>query len=429
MFLSTLQQPAKRKQQAVSYSEASLFPVLTAEKLVSGAEMQQLLEKVTHWAALPSQYYNEFYQPLIDQFAEYAQILPNQQGRIGGVLLESLQQACLALQISHEDAVGEIDPLFIYALFSATLLQTLPRFFYKTTIICDEKGAALNTWSPLAGSLVEAGNYYKVRDYGLRDQQLKPYLRILLANKMMPAVGLQWLAEDKDIFSMWLYALGAEEEGSETLGLILNRAKMASTGLTKDYLPVGVKVKPAEATMEGDACFSWLKEELVKQPNWELVRVSENGLVLSEGVFQKFSELHPQYPDWRKVVVQFKKLGCTAEVDKKELVDYEAELPVNKNKQMLRSKNEIKNSRQGQNFFNQNKNQQEEQQRKDADFKDCLVMEEKNLLRQLLRNTQLQKQLQQQQTKKLAKKRIALAIYLLRKKIRAKKKRLLAIKG
>ncbi|MGB6976714.1 MAG: TraI domain-containing protein, partial [Gammaproteobacteria bacterium] len=405
---------------AVSYDESSLFPILTAENLLSGAETQQLLVKINNWAAMPAQYYDEFYQSLIDQFAEYAQILPNQQRRLGGLLIESLRQACLALQIYHEDAMNEIDPLFAYALFSAGLLLNVPRLFYKTAVICDEKGIGLSTWSPLAGSLVGTGSHYKVRDYGLRAQQINPYLRILLASNIMPQTGLQWLAEDKEIFAMWLSVLGADEEGSGTLGLILNKMKMLFTSLAQDYLPSAVKIRQPEGIAEGEAFFAWLKDELVAQPNWELVRISEDGLVLSEQAFQRFSELHPnKSPDWRKVAAQFRKLGCTTELNEQKAFEYEEEFTTNSKPTQNKTN---KKAQQQQNFFNQNDNKLAQNQT--AAFKDCLVIEEKNLLRKLLRNSILLKELEKQEKKILAKKRIAGLVRWL--KIRAKRKRLLA---
>jgi hypothetical protein len=418
MFLSTLQ-PAKRKP-AASYGESSLFPVLAAENLLASAEAQQSLAKIRNWAAMPPQYYDELYQTLIDRFAEFAQVLPGLQGQVGGLLVESLRQACLALQIYHEDEVGEIDPLFAYALVSAGLLMNVPRLFYKTAVICDEKGTGLNTWLPLTGSLVEAGSYYKVRDYGLRANQINPSLRILLATNIMPPPGLQWITEDKEIFVMWLSTLSSDEEGAGTLGFILNRMRMlfASASLLQDCLPKAIKAMEPEETVAGEAFFAWLREELNTQPNKALVRISEEGLVLSEQIFQRFSELQPKYADWRKVAAQFKKLGCTAELNEQAIYEHEQKLA---NYPKTGKDKKVKPQ---QNFFNQNENSERPEQ--STAFKDCLVITEKNLLRQLLRNSTLQKELQEQEVKKMAKKRIARLMRLL--KTRARRKRLLAMK-
>jgi hypothetical protein len=376
MFLSTLQQPPKRKQVG-SYSESSLFPVLTAKTLLSGSEPQESLPKIKNSALLPVRYYNEFYQPLISQFAEYAQLFPGQRGHVGGLLIESLRQACLAVQIYYEEATGKIDPLFTYALFSAALLLNVPRLFYKTVTICDKQGIGLSTWFPLEGSLVEKGSHYKVRDYGLR---MNPYLRILLASKIMPQMGLRWLTTDEDIFKMWLSVLGANEEDAGMLGLLLSKMRTLFTGLAQDYVPAEVEIIQPEEVAAGEAFFAWLKDELERSPNEAFVHVSERGLVLSEQIFRKFSEAHPiKYADWREVAAQFGKLGFTAELDEQKRFKHEEEFA-------LIAQSTVKNQQSGI-FFNKSASITKEEQRDQKAFRDCLIVAEKSLVEKISKNS------------------------------------------
>ena len=77
MFLKTF----VSTQRTTPYGDSTIFPVQSADKLLSGKEQKRLLKEIQGLLGhLSEDCYQQFYADLIQRFAEFVQLLPLMQG-------------------------------------------------------------------------------------------------------------------------------------------------------------------------------------------------------------------------------------------------------------------------------------------------------------------------------------------------------------
>ncbi|QLH43719.1 MAG: TraI domain-containing protein [Coxiellaceae bacterium] len=133
-----------------------------------------------------------------------------------------------ALQ-QYQSEIGEQspDPKFTYALFSAALLLDVRQILVdKQIMISDAQGRFIKEWSPFDGAMLSMGNHYKIRRYDRPVAYVSRQLNVLFATKLMPKLGLSWLAANLDLLNMWLAVLVGDEAGAGSLGRILALTKL-----------------------------------------------------------------------------------------------------------------------------------------------------------------------------------------------------------
>jgi len=259
MIFKTTQQKKTKPQ----YRGSSLFPVLSADKLLASDKKQIVLEKMQAKVDFPLHYYRLLYGNLLHDFAEFVQLIPTQMyGKLSQLLNDGLHRGLLALQICTEEGKS---PLFTYAVFTAALLENIGIVpTQQIVILSNKRGEFIKEWQPVFGSMAAFGDYYKLRFTGERWINLKHYLTPILAQQLLPELGLQWLLTDKRLYEMWLAILTGDDKTGWEIKLILQLIDERLDDLRRelDFEDVDVPITAPEETEAGEKFLEWLIDGL-----------------------------------------------------------------------------------------------------------------------------------------------------------------------
>src|SRR5271155_3653414 len=98
MLSSTLTHLQKVMQNRI-YQMGQLLPVWPSNRLLAATRLQSLLHEIQQQSALPEAHFKALYRPVINQFAEFVQVIPDEpQGVLGGLFNLGMARAVLALR-------------------------------------------------------------------------------------------------------------------------------------------------------------------------------------------------------------------------------------------------------------------------------------------------------------------------------------------
>jgi hypothetical protein len=324
-FLSGLSDLLGRKKITTpDYNAQSLFTVRSSAQLLEAAQRVSYLKKINEVVKLPEEHFHSLYATLVDRFVEFVQILPVRYGEhLSGLLQESLRHALIALEVLFESSPKKPQPLYIYAVFSMALLSDLVKVIAtQKVMISDENGIYIDEWCPFAGSMVEqGGQYYKIREYGGYREAFLNSANTLLAQRVMPDLGLRWLASSPRIFDMWIAVLTGHEDWAGDLGLLkklLNKRKLdeqQKMELWLEQVPMDYTV-PEDVAI-GEKFLEWLKDSLENEKisvneKDSFVHILDDGILIqTPEVYDAFNHTYSSYRDFIVLQKQFNYLGVT----------------------------------------------------------------------------------------------------------------------
>ena len=100
------------KKSVQNYTEASIFPILTANQLVPAADQRSYLTKLNERLRLPKEHFDALYAELLTSFIQYVQVLPSRYGgRLGSMIYEGMHRAHLAIQLLFDTSEKPPEPL------------------------------------------------------------------------------------------------------------------------------------------------------------------------------------------------------------------------------------------------------------------------------------------------------------------------------
>lgn len=213
-----------------------LIQVTSAELLLAEEKRQVLLSQIKATIALKTLQFDELCLPVIHNFANMCQQLPEAAhqyySQLGGVLdfaLNRTEAACNLLnQYLIRDSQGQLSDeqkLWQYALYSAAMVQGVGKLQIDYQVeLYDNKGQFLKQWNPLLESLFSACGYYRYKFLQDTDMDFRRRLNLLLARDLMPPSGFAWIVSDPQVLAVWLALLNEDSQGAGTLGAILIRA-------------------------------------------------------------------------------------------------------------------------------------------------------------------------------------------------------------
>jgi integrating conjugative element relaxase (TIGR03760 family) len=211
------------------------------------------------------------YVAAVESFAKLVQQLPASEAHHhagkGGLLDHSLEVAVIALQlrrgyllppgVAPEDQ-ARLQDLWTYAVFTAALVHDLGKPVVDQRVqLFDDRGQSAGIWDPWQGSIPEPLGSYRVSFVRERRHKLHERVVPLLASRVIPPVGLSWIAGNREAFSAWLAAVSGAIEEAEPLGEILLQADQQSvarnlTGAATVPRVATVQAKPlAERLLTG----------------------------------------------------------------------------------------------------------------------------------------------------------------------------------
>lgn len=325
IFLKPTLHKARTQGSTKTYTESTLFPISTLEKLLAQIERNFYLSKIQEIVTLPDDYFKSIYEELVDNFALFVQILPDTYGgELGSLLNDGLRRALLAVQILQETREEKPHPLFTFAVFSIALLADIGQVMQYHIMISDEEGVFIDDWYPALGFMHEFGEFYKLRHDENIPQSLIRNSTPIFARQLLSETAITWLSSNTQIFDMWLAFLNKGEDwlGGFCKVLKIERKQFESRKGEMDLFPIDINLKEATGTDLGEKFLSWLKNAL---QDGSVTYNGPDSLVhvmpitaLDVGVFLQAPELFRLFcnayqikNNWTVVCDQFKALGLT----------------------------------------------------------------------------------------------------------------------
>lgn len=323
-FISGLSDMLRRKKITTpDYNAQSLFTVRNAAQLLEESQRGAYLKKINEVVKMPEEHFQALYGELVDNFVEFVQILPMRfSEHLTGILQEGLRHGLMALELLFETSPKKPQPLYVYAVFSMALLADLVKVIAtQKVMISDENGIYIDEWCPFAGSMVEqGGQYYKIREYGGYREAFLNSANPLLAQRVMPDLGLRWLASSPRIFDMWIAVLTGHEDWAGDLGFLkkLLKRKMdeqKKLELWLEQVPMDFTV-PEDVAL-GEKFLDWLKDALENEKisvneKDSFVHILDDGILIkTPEVYDAFNHTYSNHRDFIVLQKQFNYLGVT----------------------------------------------------------------------------------------------------------------------
>ena len=341
-----------------------VFSVESNSDLLNTPLRRKLMAKIKKLSKAPDQYYQSLYLPLLQFFADYVQSLPDL--RTHGTqhntywLDSALARTAYALTLRHRltlphhgtpEEVQKDYALWTYVTFSSSLLWHIGKLCTHYMVsLCDEKGYVKDSWNPMRHSMVQVGQFYKIRSLDANGPDTFKQMTTILAKQLMPRDGFSWIAGNQKALEEWLLALTEEtgsqgqlicvlelsqkivEEQAEKLKefeLLQDKLDDELAALEKELEEIRlieralregrdlppVKISEPPDTKLGEEFFRWLKRGLADRSisfnrDGSKVHISPDGIVLAyPEIFQDFCSMFYRNQNWITVYKQFNYLG------------------------------------------------------------------------------------------------------------------------
>jgi len=187
---------------------------------------------------VPDAHWDRLYRPLFENLAGFVQRLPASEAHHhsgpGGLLRHALEVAHEAMKLrrgallppgASAEELARLQDVWTYACVSAALLHDIGKPLADQRIsLFDADRAPLGEWSPTDGPIRPPARYYRVDFVTPRRYRRHERLTPLLANHIVPAEGLRWMAGEPAVMDAWMATLLGEYEEAGPLGAIVTRA-------------------------------------------------------------------------------------------------------------------------------------------------------------------------------------------------------------
>ncbi|MBT4885231.1 MAG: DNA-binding domain-containing protein [Legionellales bacterium] len=303
-----------------SSDEALMFPVVGAHRLLAQAGHQKMLNDIKKNIAFNEDRYNILYEPLINNFVEYVQILSDIGKRSDEQLMNvGIERAFYITSQYLKDHGDKTDYAYIFALFSVALLLDVGRVDYRRNImICNKNGIFIKEWQPLiCGGIYAEGDFFKVRESINYSEKLANIITPLFAQKIVSDIGLLCLREQPDLLSSWLSTLARDDSvGGDFASDVKIYNKKFHDNRKKTLKDVLLDSLLIESLMAGEEFWKWLKKGLkdktisINKKDSHVHKVASGLFIDYDGLAKEFSSIYSdKFPSWTVVVSQFNSLG------------------------------------------------------------------------------------------------------------------------
>lgn len=329
--------PGKKTNPTSSKPLHDLVAIASPSVLLAEGRRPALIQNIAESSALDSATFDQLCLKLIQNYTHYCQRLPETANRYyalpGGLLDHALNRTEAAMHLLRcafvqgaESAVSEEQTLWLYALFSAGILQGIGKLKLDYQIeLFDSNGRLLKAWNPLLENLTATARYYHYEFTQGGEDDLRCRLNLLLAYQLMPEAGFAWIAGNPEVLAAWLALINEDRSAAGMLSAILERADAiaiqhdltqflhkhpasASTTTRPGRISTFIDAAP-ESTIEKDHLMGaefikWLTQELKNGKfcmNKIPVMMIPAGIVISTELFMLFMREHPEIRNWQAV--------------------------------------------------------------------------------------------------------------------------------
>ncbi|MCX7117884.1 MAG: TraI domain-containing protein [Legionellales bacterium] len=312
-------------------------------QVLSEGKRQELLKSMMDNSDLETPRFEALCTGLIHNFINHCQYLPETStsyyAESGGLLDHALHRTEAALTLFRQfvlqkerEALSEEQKLWLYALFSASILQGIGKLQTDFQVdLFDINGQVVKRWGPLLESMISVGGYYHFEFLVEGGIELRRRLTLLMARLLMPTAGYAWIISNPEVLAVWLALLSDDARGAGTLGALLIRADaIAIQRYLTDFLNKHAgnregrqgrlstfvdKVPDSLADKEkmmGAEFIKWLMNQLESgkiMVNKAPLLMVPGGLLMCAEMFQLFIRHHPEYKNWQLIQKGFLSLG------------------------------------------------------------------------------------------------------------------------
>lgn len=321
---------------------STLTPIYEAGTLLNTAFRKDLLQKLQ--ALLPLEFYQDFYLPIIEQFAIYVQMLPiARQGPFSASMLDhGISRAvyginlCLSYFFPESKDFRSLslsDPkaLWLYTLFSAALFLDIGNLlaYYQITLYRQDT-LLTKPWIPFMGAMSTMGATAYCFDYTEKNWEgLQPLSNSCLAVSILEKApktqqGFFWITSCPETLEAWISVLSGEGARLPTHSImrlipfadreaidrwqVLHSSRSQKIGIFRSHESLSEQAIPDRT--QGERFLQWIREGIekgaisVNSDDRSGARMTEAGVLIARYQLEEFSRQQGQ--DIQAVEQQFR---------------------------------------------------------------------------------------------------------------------------
>ncbi|HID45632.1 MAG TPA: hypothetical protein EYP34_07755 [Chromatiaceae bacterium] len=204
---------------------------------------RSLLNEIRRNVGIPDIHYRALYHPMFHQFAAWSQELPASEAHHhcapGGALQHGIEVALHAVKRRRKlllpggataEQLAARQDVWTYAVVSAALLHDFGKPVADIRVLMlDADGKNMGTWLPWRGNLIEQGCHaYRLSYRRQRNYRLHERLPAFFISKVVPQIGLEWLSDEREAFTLWSALMAGDWENAGIIGEIVSHADAQS---------------------------------------------------------------------------------------------------------------------------------------------------------------------------------------------------------
>lgn len=195
---------------------ANAHPCLLGDQVIKqGAG--ELAKQIRGLVSVTNDIYNELYLSTLHRFAEFCQIMPlNETGDNFSLLTQQLKLCIGTLQLrrglllpkgASSETIAEQEPLWTFALFSASLLYQIYEIQDDRQIfLYNAQGECIGLWHPISGPLYEPNTYFTI-EWKDSEKFANTTLMASIATRVIDAGIIHWLSQEYTLLDLWWNAI------------------------------------------------------------------------------------------------------------------------------------------------------------------------------------------------------------------------------
>jgi len=230
------------------------IPVESSTQLL--APFHLLLTSIRGAVGIPERHWQDLYVPVFHNYAALCQRLPaseaHHHAELGGLLRHGLETILEALTLRRNqllpagapaEEIASQQDLWTYATVTAALLHDVGKPITDLLVTyISPADTQPQVWQPLT-DVLPLGAHYRFRFNPVREYHRHALMPPLLVHRILPQVGLNWLASEPAVFDAWLATIS----GTEDVGPLAAIAHAADgTSVARD-LSGGVRTRSPAA--------------------------------------------------------------------------------------------------------------------------------------------------------------------------------------
>ena len=199
------------------------FPVDSSTQLL--APFHQLLTSIRGTVGLPEHHWQEVYLPVLRNYATLCQRLPaseaHHHAELGGLLRHGLETILEALTLRRNqllpagapaEEIASQQDLWTYATVTAALLHDVGKPITDLVVTyISPADTQPKVWQPLT-AMLPVGAQYRFHFNPQREYHRHELMPPLLVHRILPQVGLNWLASEPAVFDAWLATISGTDD-------------------------------------------------------------------------------------------------------------------------------------------------------------------------------------------------------------------------